>query len=201
MPGIAANRHTARELAQLGGITERTVRYYVHERLIDPPDGRGRGAHFDDRHLTQLRRVRLLQEAGLENAAIRQYGADLESALARRGIRLKDAERSWANFTLEAMQAYRIHRHGFPLGNVGHTSQLPHAEVERILTMDPQFVTVYTLEAAERVSEACVALGQAQLKAGRTVEGRKTLASAAQEAKSKGLGLIEKRALAASKAS
>ena len=107
MPGIAANRHTARELAQLGGITERTVRYYVHERLIDPPDGRGRGAHFDDRHLTQLRRVRLLQEAGLENAAIRQYGADLESALARRGIRLKDAERSWANFTLEAMQAYR----------------------------------------------------------------------------------------------
>jgi tetratricopeptide (TPR) repeat protein len=49
--------------------------------------------------------------------------------------------------------------------------------------------------------EACVALGQAQLKAGRTVEGRKTLASAAQEAKSKGLGLIEKRALAASKAS
>jgi DNA-binding transcriptional MerR regulator len=107
MPGIAANRYTARELAQLGGITERTVRYYVQDRLIEPPDGRGRGAHFDDRHLTQLRRVRLLQEAGLENAAIRQYGEDLESALAKRGIRLKDAERSWANFTLEATQAYR----------------------------------------------------------------------------------------------
>jgi predicted amino acid racemase len=63
---------------------------------------------------------------------------------------------------VEAMQAYRIHRHGFPLGNVGHTSPLPHAEVERILAMDPQFVTVYTLEAAERVSEACVALGRTQ---------------------------------------
>jgi predicted amino acid racemase len=63
---------------------------------------------------------------------------------------------------VEAMQAYRIHRHGFNLGNVGHTSQLPRAEVARILAMDPQFVTVYTLEAAERVSKACVALGRTQ---------------------------------------
>jgi predicted amino acid racemase len=63
---------------------------------------------------------------------------------------------------VEAMQAYRIHRHGFPLGNVGHTSQLPRAEIERILAMDPRFVTVYTLDAARRVSEACVALGRTQ---------------------------------------
>jgi predicted amino acid racemase len=63
---------------------------------------------------------------------------------------------------VEAMQAYRIHRHGFPLGNVGHTSPLPWAEVERILAMDPQYVTVYTLEAARRVSDACVALGRTQ---------------------------------------
>ena len=48
---------------------------------------------------------------------------------------------------------------------------------------------------------ARVALGEAQLKAGHTAEGRKTLANAAQEAKSRGLGLIEKKALAASKAS
>jgi predicted amino acid racemase len=63
---------------------------------------------------------------------------------------------------VEALQAYRIHRHGFPLGNVGHTSQLPRAEIPRILAMDPQFVTVYTLEAAQHVSEACVALGRTQ---------------------------------------
>lgn len=64
---------------------------------------------------------------------------------------------------VESMQAYRIHRHGFPLGNVGHTSQLPRADVQRILAMDPQFVTVYTVEAAQRVSEACVALDRTQL--------------------------------------
>jgi predicted amino acid racemase len=63
---------------------------------------------------------------------------------------------------VEAMQAYRIHRHGFLLGNVGHTSQLPRAEVQRILAMDPQFVTVYNIEAAQRVSDACVRLGRTQ---------------------------------------
>jgi predicted amino acid racemase len=63
---------------------------------------------------------------------------------------------------VEAMQAYRIHGHGFPLGNVGHTSQLPRAEVRRILSMDPKFVTVYTLEAAREVSNACVSLGRTQ---------------------------------------
>jgi serine/threonine protein kinase/tetratricopeptide (TPR) repeat protein len=42
--------------------------------------------------------------------------------------------------------------------------------------------------------EARLALGEAQLKSGRTVEGRKTLTTAAQEAKSKGLGLLETKA-------
>jgi eukaryotic-like serine/threonine-protein kinase len=45
--------------------------------------------------------------------------------------------------------------------------------------------------------DARVVLGEAQLTAGRTSEGRKTLSSAAHEAKSKGLGLLEKRAVAA----
>jgi predicted amino acid racemase len=63
---------------------------------------------------------------------------------------------------VEALQAYRIHRFGFPLGNVGHTSQLPRAEIERILMMNPEFATVYTFEAARRISAACVRLGREQ---------------------------------------
>ena len=62
---------------------------------------------------------------------------------------------------VEALQAYRIHRFGFPLGNVGHV-QLPRAEVEHILKMDPEFATVYTLEAAQQISAACVRLGRQQ---------------------------------------
>jgi predicted amino acid racemase len=63
---------------------------------------------------------------------------------------------------VEARQAYRIHRFGFPLGNVGHSSQLPRAEVEQILAMEPEFVTVYNLEAARRVSNAAAVLNRVQ---------------------------------------
>jgi len=106
MPQRPSQRYTARALAELAGTSERTVRYYVREGLIDPPTGRGPGAHFDDRHLSQLRRVRLLQEAGLDHAAIRQYGTELQAVLAKRGVRLREVEGSWANFALQARKAY-----------------------------------------------------------------------------------------------
>jgi eukaryotic-like serine/threonine-protein kinase len=47
--------------------------------------------------------------------------------------------------------------------------------------------------------EARVALGSAQIKAGRRAEGQKTLASAASEAKAKGLGLLVKKSNDAAK--
>ena len=100
-------QYTARQLGQLSGVSERTVRYYVRERLIDPPTGRGRGAHFDDRHLSQLGRVRLLQDAGLDHAAIRGYGADIEAILAKRGVSRREWEASWAGSGLRAAQVYQ----------------------------------------------------------------------------------------------
>jgi DNA-binding transcriptional MerR regulator len=99
--------YTAAQLGQLTGVSERTVRYYVRERLIDPPTGRGRGAHFDDHHVAQLNRVRVLQDAGLDHAAIRQYGAEIATVLASRGVALKDLEHSWASYSRDAAQTYR----------------------------------------------------------------------------------------------
>ena len=83
------------------------MRFYVRERLIDAPAGRGRGAHFDHRHLTQLQRVRLLQDAGLDLAAIRQYGSEIETAFAKRGRSLKDWERGSGYASPEIMNVYR----------------------------------------------------------------------------------------------
>jgi hypothetical protein len=102
-----APRYTASQLGQLSGVGERTVRYYVREGLIDPPDGRGRGAHFDDRHLSQLGRVRLLQEAGLDHAAIRRYGSEIETILAKRGVARGEWEKSWAGAGLRIAQVYQ----------------------------------------------------------------------------------------------
>lgn len=107
MTNDLSSRYTAAQLGQLSGVGERNVRYYVREGLIDPPTGRGRGAHFDNRHLSQLRRVRFLQEAGLDHAAIRQHGADIEAALAKRGVSRKDWEAQSAGSGLDVERIVR----------------------------------------------------------------------------------------------
>jgi DNA-binding transcriptional MerR regulator len=53
------------ELAEQASVSRRTVHFYVQQGLIDPPEGRGRGAHYSDRHLEQLRRVLALSREGL----------------------------------------------------------------------------------------------------------------------------------------
>ena len=57
-------RYDVGELAALGGVSRRTVRYYVQEGLLAPPDGLGRGARYGEGHLGRLLKVRSLQEQG-----------------------------------------------------------------------------------------------------------------------------------------
>jgi hypothetical protein len=73
--------YTAETLAFRAGLPLRTVRFYVQEKLIDPPLGRGRGAHFNDHHLTQLQQARTLQNAGFALEAIRGRRDDLTLGL------------------------------------------------------------------------------------------------------------------------
>jgi predicted amino acid racemase len=63
---------------------------------------------------------------------------------------------------VEAIAAHILHRFGLPVGHVGHLSNIPHAQVPRILAMDPEVVTVYTFEAAQAVSKAAARLGRTQ---------------------------------------
>lgn len=57
-------RYAIGDLADLGGVSRRTVRYYVQENLLPPPFGVGRGNHYGPAHLDRLLRVKALQEAG-----------------------------------------------------------------------------------------------------------------------------------------
>jgi len=57
-------RYAIGDLADLGGVSRRTVRYYVQEGLLPTPFGVGRGNHYGPRHLDQLLNVKALQEAG-----------------------------------------------------------------------------------------------------------------------------------------
>src|SRR5262245_22159285 len=72
------------DLAERGGVTRRTVRYYVQRGLLPAPLGTGRGPHYTLTHLERLIHIRQLQERGvpLAEIAVRLDGASptLESA-------------------------------------------------------------------------------------------------------------------------
>ena len=68
------------ELAELGGVSRRTVRYYVQEGLLPAPTGVGRGRHYRREHLDQLLRLKAMQERGLTLEEIRQSMGGSERA-------------------------------------------------------------------------------------------------------------------------
>jgi len=57
-------RYAIGELAELGGVSRRTVRYYVQEGLLPAPLGVGRGRHYAPEHLERLLQVKAWQEQG-----------------------------------------------------------------------------------------------------------------------------------------
>jgi DNA-binding transcriptional MerR regulator len=65
-------RYGVEELAALGGVTRRTVRYYVQEGLLPAPLGVGRGRHYGEEHLARLQAVKALQEKGLSLDEVRR---------------------------------------------------------------------------------------------------------------------------------
>lgn len=67
-----AKRYSVGELAELGGVSRRTVRYYVQEGLIPAPYGVGRGSHYGPEHLEELLKVKAMQEQGMSLEAIRR---------------------------------------------------------------------------------------------------------------------------------
>ena len=57
-------RYAIGDLAELAGVSRRTVRYYVQEGLLPAPLGLGRGNHYGREHLDRLLKVKALQEKG-----------------------------------------------------------------------------------------------------------------------------------------
>ena len=71
-------RYSLTELADLAGVTPRTVRYYITSGLL-PSSGRsGPGAKYGDEDLARLRLIRRLQREHLPLAEIRQRLAGLD---------------------------------------------------------------------------------------------------------------------------
>ena len=65
-------RYTLTDLADLAGVTPRTVRYYLAQGLLPAVGVAGPGAKYDDRHLARLRLIKRLQREHQPLAEIRR---------------------------------------------------------------------------------------------------------------------------------
>lgn len=54
--------YTIGELAGEANVTTRTIRYYVSEGLLAPPEKGGRAASYNDEHLARLELIKILKE-------------------------------------------------------------------------------------------------------------------------------------------
>lgn len=78
MPDNDAALYTIAELADLAGVTPRTIRYYLAQGLLPSPGQTGPGTRYSEMHLARLRLIRNLQAEHLPLAEIRRRLADLD---------------------------------------------------------------------------------------------------------------------------
>ena len=97
-------RYAIGDLADLGGVSRRTVRVLRQEGLLPAPFGIGRGNHYGPEHLDQLLRVKALQEAGqtLDEIDARSTGRKATHRRAARGPAAASplAREVWRRITL-----------------------------------------------------------------------------------------------------
>lgn len=64
------------QLAELSGVSRRTIRFYVQNGLLQPPLGAGRGHYYTEEHLRDLLRIKTLKEnnLSLDEVAGRLHG-------------------------------------------------------------------------------------------------------------------------------
>ena len=109
-------RYGIEELAALGGVTRRTVRYYVQEGLLQAPLGVGRGRHYGPEHLARLQAVKGLQEKGLSLDEVRaeiERGSGRRKAKAAAAAALPEADAAPSAWTrLEVLPGVELHVSG-----------------------------------------------------------------------------------------
>ncbi len=80
--------YTISELAGITGVSRRTIHYYVKERLLPPPTGRGQGAHYGEEHRLKLVLIGLLKgSTPFRLEGIREFIAPMSLKELRKEIR------------------------------------------------------------------------------------------------------------------
>ena len=77
---------TLDKLAEVSGVSARTIRFYVLSGVVSGPDGQGPAARYPRSHVTRLRLVRRWQDDGLQLAAIAQRLGPLSDSQAEAAL-------------------------------------------------------------------------------------------------------------------
>src|SRR5262245_21826520 len=119
-------RYGIAELAELGGVTRRTVRYYIQENLLPAPLGVGRGKHYGREHLDRLLQVKAFQERGQSLDEIRQQTKGVRRVAGPHGSPVREIPRStWSR--VELLPGLEIHVSGaYRLPSPGRLQELAH---------------------------------------------------------------------------
>ena len=75
--------YTISQLAELAGVTPRTIRYYTAEGLLPRPDARGQYALYGEPHLLRLQLIGQLKETYLPLGEIKMRIENLDDAQIR----------------------------------------------------------------------------------------------------------------------
>lgn len=65
--------YTITGLEEKTGLLRRTIHFYVKERMISPPTGKGGAAKYGEEHLLRLQVIRILREKNLLLDGIREF--------------------------------------------------------------------------------------------------------------------------------
>ena len=97
------------ELAKQAGVSVRTIRYYLNEGLLPPPETKGRYASFGEEYLDLLELIRRLKEAYLPLKEIRERVAGLSHEQVRVLLAELDQEGKEPEKYLPSIQAKEVH--------------------------------------------------------------------------------------------
>ncbi len=73
-------QYTLQELADLAGVSVRTIRYYIGEGLLPGPEGAGPQSHYTTSHMQRLRAIGLLKDRFLPLREIRRQITGLDDS-------------------------------------------------------------------------------------------------------------------------
>jgi len=122
-------KYSIRDLARIVSKSERTIRFYINEELIDRSTGHGRGAYYVEKHVRQLKDVIAKRNLGMsiEDIKLRKEALDSQDPT-KKHILWNIDQRGTVHNVTEVYLAEDIKV------VVGEHSQLPQDKVNLLIT-------------------------------------------------------------------